>query len=125
MKPLNWQNNPKKRFVGIRRNPFLPYFPQNNQFRQANARYIPAHHLVGAKRNSNGDKIGQPIMCYHVSSEFLVFGGKICEGIKRRQLALKEGISQNYASNPQHEITIAKKHLITDYSDETAGIMII
>ena len=122
MKHLTLPNKPSKRFIGISRNPFLSNFLGNNQFRQENARYIPVHHLVGAKRYSSGDKIKQPIMCYHVSSEFLVFGGKICEGIKRRKLAMNPRISQDYASNPQNEITIAKKHLVNDFSAETAGM---
>ena len=122
LKHFNLPNKPSKRFIGISRNPFLPNFLGNNQFRQASARYIPVHHLVGAKRFSSGDKIRQPMMCYHISSEFLVFGGKICEDMKRRKLAMNPRISQDYTSNPQNEITIAKKHLINDFSGETAGI---
>ena len=110
MKHFTLQNRPSKRFIGISRNPFLSNLLGNNQFRQTIGRYIPINHLVGAKRFSSGDKTKQPIMCYHFSSEFLVFGGKICEGIKRRKLAMNQRISQDYTSNPQNEITIAKKH---------------
>ena len=119
LKHLNWEKNHKMSIIGIGRNPSLFYFPDHETMRQLIPSESTFHRFSEVKRYNTENKAARPIMCYPISSEFLLFGGKICEGIKHRQFAFNRRIIPDYAFHPPNKISIAKKHLVNDLSDET------
>ena len=119
LKHLNWKNKHKKSIIGIGRNQNQFYFPDHKTMRQLTPSESTFHRFSEVKRYDSGNRAARPIMCYPISSEFLLFGGKICEGIKHRQFAFNRRIIPDYALHPSNGISIAKKHLVNDLSDET------